>query len=1000
MFEGLDRVAVLFFLGILPFFSMAQFSVTPDPTYHTTPPSGVDTALHPNRINLVILSEGFTNGMNSTFQDRCDGLLHALFEEDIIPQAQGDSFPYASTPFPEYRKYFNVYRVWVESEGPVTCVNGAHSMSNFIGCGDSIPQDTANPPYFGYHFDNGGIHRLILPDSGGVENVVNIVRGSSMFNDDASPLLIAVLINTGQIPNVPFSDNQYFGASGIPAQWNGASNVGVFAGSINYEYDYVPWNQGDYVEYTYALHTLVHEIGHALGQVLDEYWYDVSALGWTNDAPNRWQSDANPSVALPWNHWITPQPEHPEYPIGIHKHVEISQCDPTIFGDTVQNFFKPTTYTDNGRYYCKMGNYDYGRQYCSVCKEAIVERIHELVSPIDSVLPALTDTAIGSETLTLRPYLVEPDSSWMEVRWLVNDQLDTVIQANGAAAGETDFGWPFECDNSNLVSGINHIKAVVFDLTGDTASTNDRRFVRVGGHQEHRDTITWTVYFDSIPNADLWMKDYNEDVGDEPWSPFGWFFDHCPDMKVQNTQEAGGYDWSDLTNESPHYDPDSSSFIYAQVRNRGCATSDGGDTVRVYTTYRGSGDSWEAGYWGNPVPSPWGYQIGYGLIPSIAGGDSAIVEIEWDWAMDTIHPDTVNNWHSCLLARIENVAVDPMWDTTNITNWIHYNNNIAMLNVHILDLNFVDDIIQMIGGKPYVGAWAYVDNNGVSTADFDLHYDTDGAGKGVLSEAEIVVSFGIPSGYDLVDALDNATLGGLAQLDSVTFLVTGTRAVIEGLEIPADTYFPAFVGFAFLTEEVSATYDYIYHLSQYSSSDPSKNIAGQHYDIRRVSRTLFYADAGDDETILTGDTITLSANDIGEDALYYWLDESGTVVGTGDEIDVSPSSTTTYTLEVIAEADGYKDYDDVTVNVTNGLITSIAPNPASSTTTVYYETTGVSTVKLKVVEVGSMMQVDNFTVTAGTGSKVITVSGYNTGAHIITLEGDSQDLDAKTLIVQ
>jgi hypothetical protein len=103
---------------------------------------------------------------------------------------------------------------------------------------------------------------------------------------------------------------------------------------------------------------------------------------------------------------------------------------------------------------------------------------------------------------------------------------------------------------------------------------------------------------------------------------------------------------------------------------------------------------------------------------------------------------------------------------------------------------------------------------------------------------------------------------------------------------------------------------------------------------------------------------------------------------------------------VVAEEDGYKDYDQVTVTVTNGLITSVAPNPASSTTTVDYETTGVTTVKLKVVEVGSMTQVDIFTVSAGVGGKVINVSGYDTGAHIITLEGDGQNLDGKTLMVQ
>jgi hypothetical protein len=39
-------------------------------------------------------------------------------------------------------------------------------------------------------------------------------------------------------------------------------------------------------------------------------------------------------------------------------------------------------------------------------------------------------------------------------------------------------------------------------------------------------------------------------------------------------------------------------------------------------------------------------------------------------------------------------------------------------------------------------------------------------------------------------------------------------------------------------------------------------------------------------------------------------------------------------------------------------------------------------------------------VSAGVGSQVINVSGYNTGAQIITLEGDGQNLDGKTLMMQ
>jgi hypothetical protein len=200
--------------------------------------------------------------------------------------------------------------------------------------------------------------------------------------------------------------------------------------------------------------------------------------------------------------------------------------------------------------------------------------------------------------------------------------------------------------------------------------------------------------------------------------------------------------------------------------------------------------------------------------------------------------------------------------------------------------------------------------------------------------------------------------------------------------------------------QVSDTLKYRYHLGQYISSEPDTLLSGQHFWIDRVSRTLFTADAGNDITILSGDTTKLQADDIGEDALYFWLNSNGDTLKTGDEMDVWPTANTTYTLEVIAEADGYKDYDDVTVTVTNGLITSVAPNPASSTTTVDYETTGVTTVKLKVVEVATAQEVDNFTVTAGVGSKVITVSGYNSGAHIITLEGDGADLDTATLMVQ
>ncbi|MBI1287050.1 MAG: hypothetical protein GC178_05665 [Flavobacteriales bacterium] len=952
---------------------------------------GTPYQLCENRINLVFLAEGYTgNATNDTsyFLAHVDAIVQRMFDDD--PSIQQPN----TIPLNRYRDYFNIYWVWVESVD-TNGLTGA-GCRFYPNCTHTLPGYTCQPPvnnYFGSVYDYDTVtHRLLFPID--PEWVLDEVQLEMFGGDTTSPLEIILCVNT--LTSQPASEaTPPWSEWGGGGDWDVSNGVGILT-TARFSYSYDTW--GPALKYSADL--CLHEFGHMLGEVLDEYWFDMTEIGGVNEAANRTVDDSDPS--LRWGEW-----QDGDYPVPTPMIDVNNFANAVVSGpDTV---FRPTQNET-----CKMENVT--SPYCAVCKEGIIEMIHASIKPYDrnDISPDTNLTHQASSSLVFDPAIIDTDPSYMQVTWYVNGQPAETILGSGADGGTTDFTWQFDCSDTNLVVGENIISVEIFDITGYDDSNNplgpvftaDTRLVREAYHSlNHRDTISWTVTYNGLAQTDLWMKDYDEDIGDEPWSPFGWFFDHCPDVKVQNTQETGSYTWDDLVNESPHYDPDSSSFIYAQVRNRGCSTSDGSDTLRVYTTFRGSGDSWEAGYWGNPVPSQFGYQVGYGIIPSIAKGDSGIVEIEWDWAMDTIHPDTVNNWYSCLLARIENVTVDPIHtpDTLNITNWIHYNNNVAMFNAHVLDLNFAGIVVQTIGGKPYVGGWVYVDNNSSSTDDFDLAFDTDSEGKetDIRDEAEIIVSFGTPSsGFDVVSALDNATLSGLAQLDSVTFKVSSDNATISGLEIPDDGYVPTFVGFAFLTQQVTGTMDRLYHMSQYLSSEPGKNLAGQHYETKRVSRNLFSANAGSDETILSGDTVTLSATDIGEDALYFWLNEAGEVVGTGDQLDVSPSSTTTYTLEAIAEADGYKDYDDVTVTVTNGLITSIAPNPASSTTTVYYETTGVTTVKLKVVDVGTMMQVDNFTVTAGTGSKVITVSGYNSDAHIITLEGDGENLDAKTLMVQ
>ena len=92
----------------------------------------------------------------------------------------------------------------------------------------------------------------------------------------------------------------------------------------------------------------------------------------------------------------------------------------------------------------------------------------------------------------------------------------------------------------------------------------------------------------------------------------------------------------------------------------------------------------------------------------------------------------------------------------------------------------------------------------------------------------------------------------------------------------------------------------------------------------------FDADAGSDETIDRSQSVTITAAQINEAAVYNWYDREGNLIYTGTDLTVSPEVTKTYKLEIITDTDGYKDYDQVQVTVNPYRLESLVPNPATS----------------------------------------------------------------------
>ena len=65
-------------------------------------------------------------------------------------------------------------------------------------------------------------------------------------------------------------------------------------------------------------------------------------------------------------------------------------------------------------------------------------------------------------------------------------------------------------------------------------------------------------------------------------------------------------------------------------------------------------------------------------------------------------------------------------------------------------------------------------------------------------------------------------------------------------------------------------------------------------------------------------------------AIYNWYDASGVLIFTGKDLSVSTDVAQKYKLEVIATADGFKDYTEVEVNLKPSTLGIINPNPVNN----------------------------------------------------------------------
>lgn len=189
----------------------------------------------------------------------------------------------------------------------------------------------------------------------------------------------------------------------------------------------------------------VHEIGHSFANLADEYYAgDVYAAEKRNMT-----QQTNPTL-VKWSNWIGYNGT------GIYQHCCAGQS---------ASWYRPH---DN----CKMRYL--GSQFCNVCAEAIVERIHSLVNTIVSYTPTTLTITSPNQYLDFKlSTLMKPVPNTLNIVW----NLDGIPTLNNVDS--------IQVDQNTLSIGTHTLTATVIDTTA---------LIRVNNHPTiHFSTVTWTI---------------------------------------------------------------------------------------------------------------------------------------------------------------------------------------------------------------------------------------------------------------------------------------------------------------------------------------------------------------------------------------------------------------------------------------------------------------------------------------------------------------------------
>lgn len=482
---------------------------------------------------------------------------------------------------------------------------------------------------------------------------------------------------------------------------------------------------------------------------------------------------------------------------------------------------------------------------------------------------------------------------------------------------------------------------------------------------------------------DLYMKDNPNDIGTVGINGTGGGGDQSPDIWLRNQNDGKEHQ----EHQAPEYQDNSPVYVYVKVRNKSCVASSGTEQLHLYWHAATAGGTGWPGGWDGSGPN--GGPVGIETIPVLKQGETAILTFEWPMSQN-FSAQTVN---ACLLARIEGVAADPITEYTDMQTHllVNENNNVAIKNITIVNIE--------PGFAPAAHGFVWLINESALDRAYKLFIKVPGWGDGfahdITKEAEVSLTFD-PIGWNMLQASGSMEQEGIRKGGEREIFLTNPDITLNNLYFDAGVAMPMQVKFNFLTDEYTENKTYQLAFSSEDLDKPDEILGTETFIINKYGREPFNASAGNNKSVYPNENVQLSALDIDEPALYNWYDTSGTLIYTGKDLTVTAGISKKYRLEVISLSDGFKDYDEVLVEVKRYYLTNIAPNPAGAQTTISYNTRGANSAYLILVQpFGNTTY--NYILDANENKYALNTSTLPAGVYSVILVCDGEISDSKSL---